>query len=61
VSHEHLEYYLDEFAFRFNRRRSRNRGKLFYRLVQQAVAIDPVPYKSMVKCAAVAAESNHNL
>ena len=51
VSHEHLEYYLDEFTFRFNRRRSRNRGKLFYRLAQQAVAIDPVPYKSMVKCA----------
>jgi transposase-like protein len=41
VSHEHLEYYLDEFTFRFNRRRSANRGKLFYRLVQQAVAIDP--------------------
>jgi hypothetical protein len=55
VSHEHLEYYLDEFTFRFNRRRSRNRGKLFYRLAQQAVAIDPVPYKSMVKCAEGAA------
>jgi len=53
VSHEHLEYYLDEFTFRFNRRRSRNRGKLFYRLVQQAVAVDPVPYKSMVKCVVV--------
>lgn len=61
VSHEHLEYYLDEFTFRFNRRRSGNRGKLFYRLVQQAVAIDPVPYKSMVKCAAVDVASNHNL
>jgi len=61
VSHEHLEYYLDEFTFRFNRRQSRNRGKLFYRLVQQAVAIEPVPYKSMVKCAAVGAESSHNL
>jgi transposase-like protein/Zn ribbon nucleic-acid-binding protein len=55
VSHEHLGYYLDEFTFRFNRRRSRNRGKLFYRLAQQAVAIDPVPYKSMVKCAEGAA------
>jgi transposase-like protein len=61
VSHEHLEYYLDEFTFRFNRRRSGNRGKLFYRLVQQAVAINPVPYKSMVKCAAAGMESNHNL
>lgn len=49
VSREHLEYYLDEFTFRFNRRSSRHRGKLFYRLVQQAVAIDPVPYRSLVK------------
>ena len=50
VSAEHLDYYLDEFTFRFNRRKSRSRGKLFFRLLQQAVAIDPVPYKSMVKC-----------
>ena len=42
VSHKHLDYYLDEFTFRFNRRKSMNRGKLFYRLVQQAVAIEPV-------------------
>ena len=61
VSHEHLEYYLDEFTFRFNRRRSRNRGKLFYRLVQQPLAIDPVPYKSMVKCAAAGEEPTHNM
>ena len=61
VSHEHLEYYLDEFTFRFNRRRSANRGKLFYRLVQQAVAADPVPYKSLIRCAAVGADSDHNL
>jgi transposase-like protein/predicted RNA-binding Zn-ribbon protein involved in translation (DUF1610 family) len=52
VSLEHLDAYLDEFAFRFNRRKSRSRGKLFYRLLQQAVAVDPVPYKSLVKCAA---------
>ncbi len=49
VSHEHLDYYLDEFTFRFNRRTSKSRGKLFYRLVQQAVHVDPVPYKAMVK------------
>lgn len=48
VSFEHLDYYLDEFTFRFNRRTSRHRGKLFYRLVQQAVAIDPVPYKRLI-------------
>ena len=38
----HLDYYLDEFTFRFNRRTSRSRGKLFFRLVQQAVSIAPV-------------------
>jgi len=41
-----LDYYLDEFTFRFNRRTSGSRGKLFYRLVQQAVAIEPL----FVKC-----------
>ena len=48
VSHEHLDYYLDEFVFRFNRRSSRSRGKLFYRLVQQAVAVEPTPYRSIL-------------
>lgn len=48
VSHKHLDYYLDEFTFRFNRRKSMNRGKLFYRLVQQAVAIEPVPLNSIL-------------
>lgn len=43
VESTHLGYYLDEFTFRFNRRKSRSRGKLFYRLMQQAVAVDPVP------------------
>jgi len=43
VHHSHLDYYLDEFTFRFNRRTSRSRGLLFYRLLQQAVAVDPVP------------------
>lgn len=41
ATQEHLDYYLDEFTFRFNRRQSRSRGKLFYRLVQQAVAVPP--------------------
>lgn len=49
ISHAHLDYYLDEFTFRFNRRTSRHRGKLFYRLVQQAMAVEPQPYKSLVK------------
>ncbi len=43
INHKNLPYYLDEFTFRFNRRKSRSRGKLFYRLIQQALAIDPVP------------------
>jgi hypothetical protein len=47
VSAEHLEYYLDEFSFRFNCRTSRSRGKLFYRLLQQAVQIAPTTYQSM--------------
>jgi transposase-like protein len=49
VSQAHLDYYLDEFTFRFNRRASRYRGKLFFRLVQQAVAVEPTPYARMVK------------
>jgi transposase-like protein len=49
VSPAHLDYYLDEFTFRFNRRRSRHPGKLFYRLVQQAVAVDPAPYRQLIK------------
>ena len=47
VRAQHLDYYLDEFTFRFNRRRSASRGKLFYRLVQQAVAVSPAPYKQL--------------
>jgi transposase-like protein len=50
VSAEHLDAYLDEFTFRFNRRKSRSRGKLFYRLLEQAVAVEPVPYKALIKC-----------
>jgi transposase-like protein len=51
VSIEHLDYYLDEFTFRFNRRRSRSRGKLFFRLVEQAVAVEPAIYKSIARAA----------
>ena len=49
VGHEYLDYYLDEFTFRFNRRKSASRGKLFYRLAQQAVQIDPVPFGSLIQ------------
>lgn len=49
VSPEHLDAYLEEFAFRFNRRNSPYRGQLFYRLLQQACCVEPLPYKSLVK------------
>ncbi|MCL0076275.1 IS1595 family transposase, partial [Dehalococcoidia bacterium] len=49
VSHEHLDYYLDEFAFRFNRRTSNHRGKLFFRLLQNAVAVDLVTFRQLVR------------
>jgi len=49
VSHDHLNHYLDEFTFRFNRRRSHHRGKLFYRLVQQAAQVDHSKYAAVIK------------
>jgi len=61
VSHEHLDYYLDEFTFRFNRRTSSHRGKLFYRLLQNAVKIDPVPLKKLVKSARGKKTIKHNI
>lgn len=48
VSHRHLDDYLDEFTFRFNRRRSRSRGKLFFRLAQQAVTIEPITERQLI-------------
>ena len=48
VEGDHVQGYLDEFSFRFNRRSSRARGMLFYRLLEQAVASEPVTYRSMV-------------
>ena len=48
VRAKHLEYYLDEYTFRFNRRAARARGLLFYRLVEQAVKAAPLPYRQIV-------------
>jgi len=48
VKPAHLQAYLDEFTFRFNRRRSRARGMLFYRLLEQAVQAEPRTYRSLV-------------
>jgi len=49
VSDQHMAYYLDEYTFRFNRRTSASRGKLFYRLVEQAADITPTVYKSIAE------------
>lgn len=48
VEADHLQAYLDEFAFRFNRRKAEFRGLLFRRLLEQAVQVKPVPYKELV-------------
>jgi transposase-like protein len=48
VDEAHLPGYLDEFVFRFNRRPSRSRGLLFYRLLQLAVGHEPVRYRDLV-------------
>lgn len=48
LSDKHMAYYLDEYAFRFNRRASSARGMLFFRLLQQAVETDPHPLKELI-------------
>jgi len=48
VDATHLQSYLDEFVFRFNRRRSRSRGMLFYRVLELAVAHAPVRCRDLV-------------
>jgi len=54
VRGKHLDYYLDEYTFRFNRRTSRSRGLLFYRLMEQAIMTVPVSYRNIV-------DMNHNI
>lgn len=60
VANDYLDYYLDEFTFRFNRRTSKSRGKLFYRMLQQAVQIAPVPHKEMIQAAGTK-NTDHNI
>ncbi len=55
VQPEQLDYYLDEFTFRFNRRTSRSRGLLFYRMLEQAMLAKPVTY------AQIARQRKHNI
>jgi transposase-like protein len=49
ISKAHLPYYLDEFTFRFNRRTSRARGLLFYRLLRQSVQTDHISTHELFK------------
>ena len=49
IGHGHLDYYLDEFTFRFNRRTSASRGKLFYRLAQQSAEVCPAPFGTLIR------------
>ncbi|MGH8612154.1 MAG: IS1595 family transposase, partial [Gammaproteobacteria bacterium] len=58
VQHRHLDYYLDEFTFRFNRRFSQSRGLLFYRLMQQAATCGSTPYHGLV---GGRSRANHNI
>ena len=52
---------LEMFTFRFNRPKSRSRCKLFCRLLEQAVAVEPAPYKSLIKCRAQPDFRNHKM
>ena len=55
VQPKQLDYYLDEYTFRFNRRSSRSRGLLFYRLLQQAMLAEPVTYAQITE------KTKHNI
>ncbi len=59
VKQSHLMYYLDEFTFRFNRRSSKARGMLFFRLVQQAMQVAPVPLSTLK--GSTGAKGNHKM
>lgn len=43
-----LEYYLDEYVFRYNRRTSKSRGLLFLRLIEQGVKAEPISYEEII-------------
>ena len=48
VDEAHLPAYLNEFVFRFNRRRSRSRGMVFYRVMELATGHTPVRYRDLL-------------
>lgn len=45
----HLQAYCDEWVFRFNRRKSKTRGMLFFRLMEMPVAVEPLGYADLIK------------
>jgi transposase-like protein len=47
VSDKHMQAYLEEYTFRFNRRKAAKRGLLFYRLLEEAVSIGPFTTKDL--------------
>ena len=61
VSPEHLAYYLDEYTFRFNRRTSTHRGKLFMRLLENAVKIAPVTHSQIIQHVRGRKPQNHKI
>jgi hypothetical protein len=48
IGSDHLAFYLNEFVFRFNRRRSRSRGLVFYRVLELAILHEPVRYGDLI-------------
>jgi transposase-like protein len=49
VQPKHLQGYLEEYTFRFNRKNSAQRGLLFYRLLGNAILIEPLTYRKLVE------------
>jgi hypothetical protein len=47
VNKNKLDYYFDEYVFRYNRRTSTSRGLLFLRLIEQGVKTPPISYKKL--------------
>ena len=48
VKKKHLQAYFDEYVFRFNRRKSDERGLLFYRLIENTMIVEPITYQKLV-------------
>lgn len=61
VGHEHLDDSLDGFAFRFNRRSSKSRGKRLHRLAEQAVHVGPAPFQTLLERPPLGGESRKHL